>query len=160
MNAQPTNQARIANKTFPRFLFSTVSIAMTVVNLSSGCGEPVAKKEENKPEPIFNRKNQEIAEAEPNAQEADLSAKGPSVALGSYGFAISQISKMKIKHALEMYRAVEGDYPKDFDTFMSEIIKKNGIELPVLPGGRQYQYDVDKHELIVVEKADAKDLTE
>ena len=82
------------------------------------------------------------------------------MALGSYGFAISQISKMKIKHALEMYRAVEGDYPKDFDTFMSEIIKKNGIELPVLPGGRQYQYDVDKHELIVVEKADAKDLTE
>lgn len=160
MKTQPTIQARSAATTLSRFLFSTVSTAMAMTILFSGCGEPVAKKEEDKPKPIFNRKNQEIAEADPNAKEADLSAKGPSVALGSYGSAISQISKMKIKRALEMYRAVEGDYPKDFDTFMNEVIKKNGIQLPVLPGGRQYQYDVDKHELIVVEKEDAKDMTE
>ena len=31
--------------------------------------------------------------------------------------------------------------------------------MPVLPGGRRYQYDVEKHELIVVEKEE-KEQTE
>ena len=35
---------------------------------------------------------------------------------------------------------------------MEKIIKRHKIELPVLPGKRQYQYDVENHELIVVEK--------
>lgn len=158
MNAPNTIAADNHWNIAPRFLFFFASITVGLTVLASGCGDPVAKKEKKKPEPIFNKKNQDIAEAAPNAKQADLSAKGPSVALGTYGFAISQISKMEIKRALEMYRAVEGEYPKDFDTFMNEVIKKNGIQLPVLPGGRQYQYDVGKHELIVVEKEDAKDL--
>jgi hypothetical protein len=41
--------------------------------------------------------------------------------------------------------------PKDHEEFMTQIIKKNNIQLPVLPGGRQYQYDVENAELVVVE---------
>ena len=146
--------------TISQFANCFLCVTLTCLLLTAGCVEPVAKENKKKPEPIFGKKNQEIAEADPNAQQADLSAKGPIPSLGAYGFAISQISKIKIKQALEMYKAVHGDYPKDYETFMKDIIKANAIELPVLPGGRQYQYDVDKHELIVVEKEDAKDLTE
>ena len=55
-----------------------------------------------------------------------------------------------------MYRAETGEYPKDHDEFMNKIVKRHGIQLPVLPGGRQYQYDVENHELIVVEKEQAE----
>ena len=41
--------------------------------------------------------------------------------------------------------------PKDYDEFMSQIIKRNNIQLPVLPGNRRYQYDPEKFELVVVE---------
>jgi len=90
------------------------------------------------------------------SEQADLQAKGLLAGPGAYGFAVSEISKGQIKQAVEMYRASNGSYPKDFDEFMNKVIKPNRIELPVLPGGRQYQYDVEKHELIVVEKEQAE----
>lgn len=42
-------------------------------------------------------------------------------------------------------------YPKDHEEFMTQIIKANNINLPVLPGGRKYQYDVENHELVIIE---------
>ena len=44
-----------------------------------------------------------------------------------------------------------GHFPKDYDEFMTQIIKANNIQLPVLPGGKQYQYDVENHRLVVVD---------
>ena len=101
---------------------------------------------------IMGKKTQEIGEAKPGAEQADLQAKGMLAAPGAYGFAVSEISKGQIKQAVNLYRAETGNYPKDYDEFMEKIIKRHKIELPVLPGKRQYQYDVENHELIVVEK--------
>ena len=38
----------------------------------------------------------------------------------------------------------------DSDRFAA-IIKENNIKLPVLPGGKQYQYDVPNHQLVVID---------
>ncbi|MEL7498051.1 MAG: hypothetical protein AAFN77_10600 [Planctomycetota bacterium] len=119
--------------------------------MTSGCAEP---EQEEQNESIINQKTQDIQKADPNAKQADLQVKkedGLKAFSGAYGFAISEISKNQIKQMVELYRAEHGEYPKDYDTFMAEIIEKYNIELPVLPGGRKYQYDVENHELIVVE---------
>jgi hypothetical protein len=40
---------------------------------------------------------------------------------------------------------------------MEKIIKANNIQLPVLPGNKIYQYDVENHKLVVVEAPAAPD---
>ena len=60
---------------------------------------------------------------------------------------------MYVEHALDLFNASEGRYPKDYDEFMTRIIKANNIKLPVLPGQWKYAYDVENHKLEVV-KAD------
>ena len=57
---------------------------------------------------------------------------------------------MKVEHDLDIFNALEGRYPKDYDEFMTRIIKANGTKLPVLPGGWTYAYDVPNHKLEVV----------
>lgn len=120
-----------------------------------GCAEPEpAAQEKPKKESIIGRTTQDIGEAQAGAQQADLQVKPESgllAPLGSYGFAVSEVAKIKIKQSVELYKAEKGYYPKTHEAFMKDIIERNNIQLPVLPGGRRYQYDVDKHELIVVE---------
>lgn len=76
-------------------------------------------------------------------------------ALEVYGPTLERISKMHIEHAVRLYHAEHGEYPKDYDEFMNRIIKPNNIKLPVLPGGLEYQYDEQNHKLVVVEKKPA-----
>ena len=73
-------------------------------------------------------------------------------ALEAYGPLLGKISKMGIHQSVEMFRATNGRYPKDHDEFMQKVIRQNGIRLPKLPGGAEYQYDVENHKLVVVEK--------
>ena len=71
--------------------------------------------------------------------------------LQAYGPIVEQLSKGAIAQALNLFNASEGRYPNSYDEFMTRIIKENNIQLPVLPGGKKYQYDVEKHELVVIE---------
>ena len=63
------------------------------------------------------------------------------------------MAKLGVDHSLNIFYATNGRYPKDHDEFMREIIKKNNLQLPKLPYGASYEYDVANHKLIVV-KAD------
>ena len=130
-------------------LLSAFAIMVVFLSCSSGCQEPRTAAPPKKDTSIINKVTQDIGEAKSGAEQADLQAKS---AAGAYGFAVAETSKLQIKQAVELYRAANGSYPKDHEEFMSKVIKQNGIQLPVLPGGRQYQYDVENHELIVVEK--------
>lgn len=112
------------------------------------------------PEPadtgIINKKTQEIGEfdAQGDDKVADLQVKksmNPYASAGAYGYAISEISKQTVQRALQFFQAEHGRFPKDHEEFMTQIIEKNNIQLPVLPGKRRYQYDVENHELVVVE---------
>ncbi len=77
-------------------------------------------------------------------------------ALEMYGPMLERLSKMKIEHAVRLFQAEHGRYPKDYDEFMTRIIQANHIRLPELPGELEYQYDVQNHKLVVVEKAAEK----
>ena len=115
-----------------------------------GCEEPDMSNS------IINKTTQEIGEFNPDGddQEADLQVKpsaSPLASMGAYGFAVGEISRMSIEKAIQLFQAEHGRFPKDHEEFMSQIIKRNNINLPVLPGKRRYQYDVENHELKVVE---------
>jgi hypothetical protein len=138
-----------------RFKFATSTYIMTALSVLVvvlvGCAEPQAADTG-----IINKTTQEIGEfdADGDDQIADMQVKtsaSPLAAMGAYGSTISQISKIQVQRALQLFEAINERFPKDHEEFMTEIIKKNKIELPVLPGKRRYQYDVENHELVVVE---------
>jgi len=122
----------------------------------AGCAEPETS-EEPKTQSIINQKTDEIGEfkAGGDDKQADMQVKpnsGPlSAAGGAYGFAVGEISKQAIQRAVQFFQAEHGRFPKDHEEFMEKIVKANNLKLPVLPGKRRYQYDVENHELVIVE---------
>lgn len=69
----------------------------------------------------------------------------------AYVSIIGQSSILSIQHAMDLYHAANDRYPKDYDEFMTEIIKANNIALPVLPPYQKYGYDEKEHKLIILE---------
>jgi hypothetical protein len=143
----------------PSFLTSqilkTVVLAIACLTLVgfTGCAEP---KDEKPNTGILNKTTQEVGEYDPESgdQIADLQVKtsaNPLAALGALAPAMAKISAMAIEKHLQLFEAVEERFPRDHEEFMTEIIKKNNVQLPVLPGKRRYQYDVKNHKLVVVE---------
>lgn len=136
--------------------------------IAAGCdapAEPAAKKDNRG---IIGKKTQDVGEFDPDGgakvddgkvNQQHLATPGIG-ALAGYGPAAQQASKLAVQQALNFFNASNGRYPKDHAEFMDKIIKANNIRLPVLPGGRRYQYDVDNHELVVVEAAEAEKGTE
>ena len=128
------------------------------VLLAAGCAEerPVPGG------PIIGKRTQKIKDASKElktgkAKEAStkIVAKDYIALQGNaYRSAISQLSIGQIKHALDLYEAENGRYPKDYKEFMEEIIKKNNIALPQLPYYLEYGYDEKEHKLISLEYPD------
>ena len=59
------------------------------------------------------------------------------------------VFEIQIPHALNLYRATTGEFPKSEEIFMKEIVQANRIELPELPAGHKYVYDAKTGELMV-----------
>lgn len=123
------------------------------------CAITGCTKIESEPEPeqqsIFKQKTQDVGEFDPDAgrevSDSKIRADTPGLAgLQAYGPMVEKISKTTIDYHLQIFNATNGRYPEDHDEFMSEIIKKNNIQLPVLPAKHTYQYDVENHKLVVV----------
>jgi len=76
----------------------------------------------------------------------------PTPAIGkTTDFVIETTAKLQIEQAIEQYKALNGNYPKSHEEFMEEVIKKGDIQLNAPPAGKKYQYDVENHELKVVD---------
>jgi hypothetical protein len=141
-----------------RLLNSSVLVALALP-LLSGCMDSLAKQAKKDPNSIIGKKTDDIKEFDPNAAHQVVSDSKPHAddpvlyAMQMYGPMIEQISTMYIDHALDLFNASEGRYPKDYDEFMKRIIKENQIKLPVLPGGAKYAYDVEHHKLRIVKAA-------
>lgn len=73
---------------------------------------------------------------------------GPLAALQN---AREKIPQLAIQHAINLFQASEGRYPASFDEFMTRIIQENRINLPQLPQGLTWEYDVEAHQLLVVQ---------
>lgn len=123
---------------------------------------PQAKKREMKP--ILGERTQDIRDANTEfknegAQKASprIVSRDPITLPGNaYVSIIGQAAFGNIKHAVDLWQATNGRYPKDYQEFMDEIIKANNISLPLLPHYQEYSYDANTHSLIIVEYPDRK----
>jgi len=140
-----------------RTLLATLSTVVALVALNPGCSSPDNSEVEAKrpKKSIFKQRTQEVGEFKPGTgkQLSDSKVKVTSPLLGgleAYGPAAEKVTKLAIDHHLNIYNALHGHYPKDHDEFVREIIKKNNLQLPKLPYGNTYEYDVANHKLVVV----------
>jgi hypothetical protein len=128
-----------------------------ILAAACGCGMKSLEEQTKKsPNSIVGKTTQNVGQFDPNANakvsNSKINATDPITApTSAYGPMLEKISKSHIEHALNLYQASEGHFPKDYDEFMTHIIKANNIQLPVLPGGKQYQYDVENHRLVVID---------
>ena len=110
-----------------------------------GCEEEPRQKSSG----IIGQRTQKIVNATPalekgNAKVAStkIIAKDPITLQGNaYVSIIGRTSQFQIQQALDLYHATNDRYPKDYDEFMTEIIKANNITLPKLPPYQDYAYD-------------------
>ena len=114
--------------------------------------------------PIIGKRTQDIKDANVELKtggarvgSTKITAKDPITLQGNaYVTIIGRTSILNIQHAVDLYQAENGCYPKDTNEFMEEIIKKNNIALPKLPYYQEYGYDANQHKLIILEYEDRK----
>ena len=116
------------------------------------------------PVPIVGAKTQDIRDRKKEEQAGGvatpprITAKDPILLAGNaYVSIVSQAASQNIQHALDLYRAETGEFPKTLDEFMEKIIKANNIALPLLPSYLEYAYDAPQHKLVVMEYPDRKE---
>jgi hypothetical protein len=143
---------------------------LAVLALAAACeeernvgGKPKAAAP--KPEFIVGKRTQEIKNAATELQKGDarvattkITAKDPITLQGNaYVTIVGRTSIMQIEHAIDLYHAMNDRYPKNYDEFMSEIIRANNIALPQLPYYQKYGYDEKEHKLVILEYPELKD---
>jgi hypothetical protein len=134
-----------------------LAVCVTLVAVAGCSGGGDSKPQaSNSDKGIIGKTTQDVGAFDPNkanqvVSDSKIHASDPVTApLAAYGPILEQTTKLQIAHALDIFNAAEGHYPKDHAEFMERIIKENNIRLPVLPFKGKYVYDVEKHELMVV----------
>ena len=149
--------------------FEMIGLASLLFCVLTGCKDPrvAAEPEEPKREAtatgIIGQTTQDIGEYDPaaGAKVSDGKMKptsplNPLGAMNAYKPAVERLMKLQVQQALNFFQAAKGRYPKDHAEFMEQVIRANQIKLAVLPGNWVYQYDVQNHELVVVEDSKTK----
>ncbi len=154
----------------PKLIDFCMCLSVISIIFLVGCKEPdgsySSKKDGAKKATetgIFNRKTTDIGEYDESAkrQKSDSEIQptnplNPLGALSQYDAISQEIAGMGIDYHLSHFNAIHGRYPKSHEEFMEKVIKPNrNLKLPVLSGGKEYQYDVKNHKLVVVESADS-----
>ncbi len=154
-------------------------LAAVVVILAAGCEEArnVGGKIQSQgqakantsvpkqPEFIVGKRTQEIKNAAPELEKGGAKVATTKITAtdyitlqgNAYVTSIGRTSMLSIQHAMDLYHAANDRYPKDYEEFMSEIIRANNIALPQLPYYQKYGYDEKEHKLIVLEYPELKD---
>lgn len=117
--------------------------------------KPVNQQPPPQQKGVVGQTTNEIGKFDPNANQQvsqqKIQATDPVTApLAAYGPMVERISIVEMDHAVRLFQASEGRYPKDYDEFMEKIVKANNIRLPALPYGGKYQYDEANHTLQIV----------
>lgn len=138
-----------------------ITLALCAALLCTGCMKALEEQTKSKEKP-FSKKTQAIDKM----QEGDVKVvqQGDNYVIGSassvidvYQEKLVEIHALHVDYAIKLFRAQHDRYPKDYDEFMSQIIKANQIRLPVLPKGMKYAYDEANHKLVVVEDPQAEE---
>lgn len=135
-----------------RCWFTVIAAAL----LSLGCMQSLQDQVKKGPNNVINKDTQDIGKFDPNAgnkvSDSKVRITNPITGgLEAYRPMVEQIAKAQIEQAIGLYKAEHDRYPATHEEFMTEIIKANNIRLKQLPGGYQYQYDVENHQLVVIE---------
>lgn len=116
-----------------------------------------------RPREILNRTTGDIRDAAAEAKAGGvatppkITARDPITLPGNaYVSIVGQNSILNIKHAVDLYQAETGEFPKTYAEFMEKIIQPNGIRLPTLPFYQEYGYDAPSHSLVILEYPDRK----
>ena len=122
-----------------------------------------AKQPAKQSGPIIGQRTTDIRPAselkQGNAQPASpkIVAKDPiSIQGNAYVSIVGQAAINNMKHAVDLFHAENDRYPKDYDEFMSAIVRPHGISLPQLPPYQKYAYDENEHKLIIMEYPNLK----
>ena len=142
------------------------ALALALVT-AAGCEEPrqlggstkaVAPAKPAEDTFIVGKRTQEVRNANAELQKGavegttKITAKDPITLPGNaYVTIVGRNSILNIQHALDLWRAENDRFPKDYQEFMDEIIIKNNIALPKLPSYQRYGYDEKEHRLIILE---------
>src|SRR5206468_1457174 len=132
--------------------------------LTAGCLESSSNPSgDNSGKGIIGKTTQEIGQFDANKQNQAVSDQKVhatdiiTAPVSAYGPMMEKISTIEIMQALNFFYAENERYPKDLDEFMEKIVKVNNIRLPVLPYRGRYEYNVEKHELMIIrDSEDAK----
>jgi hypothetical protein len=99
----------------------------------------------------------EINQGGAQSASPKIVARDPiTVAGNAYVAIVGQATIGNMNHAVDLFHAENDRYPKDYEEFMSAIVRPNGIALPQLPPYQKYAYDDAQHKLIIVEYPDLK----
>ncbi len=108
--------------------------------------------------PILGKKTDDVRDAQQEiaagAQKVEprVTGKDPITITGSaYAAIVGRTEQLRIKQAIDIFKATNDRYPRDYDEFKKEILDANGIRLTQLPYYQKYGYDAEKHELIILE---------
>lgn len=125
---------------------------------------PAPVPEVVQPREILGQRTQDIrnteVELKKGAQIAPtkIQAKDPITLPGNaYVTIVGRTAMMQIEHAMNLYKATNDRFPKDFAEFKTEIIQANNLALPKLPYYQEYSYDEKEHKLIVLEYPERKE---
>ena len=141
------------------------SVAPTPEPVEAAAQVPTPAPEPVKPRPILGQRTTDIRDASKETTPAAggvqvqprVVAKDPITLPGNaYVAIVGQSSILNIQHALDLYQAETGEYPKSFAEFKDRIITANNIALPMLPFYQEYGYDVPTHRLVILEYPDRK----
>jgi hypothetical protein len=147
-------------------------LLLMAVILLTGCEEPTSNMSTPKPGPpqppqppgaqkADAQQEQQQQKTELVKAEAGVGKKGQRLekkglvrmmtvpALAFFRTEQRVVFEIQIPHALNLYKALHGDFPKTQEEFMKEIVKANQLDLPELPAGNRYVYDPEKGELLV-----------
>jgi hypothetical protein len=116
------------------------------------------------PRPILNERTQDVRDMEKEKQAGGV-VKDPKITVkqayalqgNAYVSIVSQAATLNIQHAVDLYQAETGAYPKDYAEFKAKIIDANNIALPTLPYYQEYGYDTPNHKLVIMEYPDRKE---
>lgn len=135
-----------------RLVFNKLAVVALIAAMA-GCSDLTSTPQSSAP--AKPKTTTEIGEFNPaegkEVVSNDVTITNPITgALEAYQPLKRQIAGMGIDHAIGLFQALEGRYPRDHDEFMARIIKENNLRLPNLPAEMSYQYDVENHKLVVI----------
>jgi hypothetical protein len=143
-----------------------LTFGMVLLSLIAGCGEDKPKKPKIEARDTLGKTTQEVRNLKPELAQGGQVTDGKihatdyiTLQADAYRTSVANIAKMKVKHDIDIYEALNGSKPKSYEEFMEVIIKKgkaDGIQLPMLPYYQEYGYDPDTQELVVIEYPEKK----